>query len=123
VINAYTQFLKYVGLTWEPPNYTITQKIPFIPTEQEIDDLIAGLPNIKLVFVQLLKETAMRSGEAINLPWKDVDLERSAALSRYYVLKYVVDAALSVFRCSLLFCSELGTTSCRVRMKQRSLRL
>jgi integrase len=80
VINAYTQFLKYIGLTWEPPSYTITRKIPFIPTEQEIDDLIAGLPNIESVFVQLLKEIAMRIGEAINLPWKDVDLERKVII-------------------------------------------
>jgi integrase len=76
VIIAYTQFLKYIGLTWEPPRYTITRKLPFIPTEQEIDDLIAGTPNPLSTFLQLLKETAMRRGEAIVLPWKDVDLER-----------------------------------------------
>jgi integrase len=80
VINAYTQFLKYQGLTWEPPGYTITRKIPFIPTEQEIDDLIAGTPNTLSVFLQLLKETAMRSGEAIKIPWKDVDLERKVIM-------------------------------------------
>jgi integrase len=76
VINAYTQFLQYLGLSWEPPSYTITRKIPFIPTEQEIDDLIAGCPNTVATFLQLLKETAMRCGEALRLKWKDVDLER-----------------------------------------------
>jgi integrase/predicted RNA-binding Zn-ribbon protein involved in translation (DUF1610 family) len=76
VINAYTQFLAYLGLTWEPPSYEITRKIPFIPTEQEIDDLIAGTPNKLPAFLQLLKETAMRSGEAVRIPWKDVDFER-----------------------------------------------
>lgn len=45
VINAYTKFLDFTGLTWQPPNYEITRKIPFIPTEQEIDDLIAASPN------------------------------------------------------------------------------
>jgi integrase len=76
VCNAYTQFLKFLGLTWTPPSYTITRKIPFIPTEQEIDDLIAGNPNTVATFLQLLKETAMRCGEALRLKWKDVDLER-----------------------------------------------
>ncbi len=76
VINAYTNFLGYLGQTWEPPTYEIVRKIPFIPTEQEIDDLIAGTSNALPVFLQLLKETAMRSGEAIRIPWKDVDLER-----------------------------------------------
>jgi integrase len=76
VINAYTQFLKFLGYTWKPPKYTITRKIPFIPTEQEIDDLVAGNPNTVATLLQLLKETAMRCGEALGLKWKDVDLER-----------------------------------------------
>jgi integrase/DNA-directed RNA polymerase subunit RPC12/RpoP len=76
VINAYTSFLRYLGLTWQPPKYTISPKIPFIPTEQEIDDLIAGCPNTVATFLQLLKETAVRCGEALRLKWRDVDFER-----------------------------------------------
>ncbi|HKM59737.1 MAG TPA: hypothetical protein VJY36_02575, partial [Candidatus Bathyarchaeia archaeon] len=40
VINAYSKLLDFIGLTWKPPSYEIIRKIPFIPTEQEIDDLI-----------------------------------------------------------------------------------
>jgi integrase len=76
VITAYTLFLKLNGLSWEKPRCNIIRKIPFIPTEQEIDELIAGTPNLVSAFLQTLKETAMRSGEAIRLQWKDVDLER-----------------------------------------------
>jgi integrase len=76
VINAYTQFLKTVGLVWEKPKCTVTRGIPFIPTEKEIDDLIAGCSIRVSAFLQLLKETAMRSGEAIRLEWKDLDVER-----------------------------------------------
>lgn len=76
VIVAYTSFLKFLGLTWEPPRYNITRKIPFIPTEHEIDDLIAGCPNVVATFLQTLKETAIRSGEAKALKWVDVDFER-----------------------------------------------
>ena len=76
VINAYSYFLSGIGLTWEPPNYEIIRKIPFIPTEAEIDDLIAGTPNTLATFLQLLKETAMRSGEAIRIRWVDLDFER-----------------------------------------------
>ncbi|MEM3378686.1 MAG: tyrosine-type recombinase/integrase, partial [Candidatus Bathyarchaeia archaeon] len=76
VINAYTKFLKFLGLSWEPPKCRETRKIPFIPTEQEIDDLIAGSPVVVAAFLQLLKETAMRCGEALRLKWRDVDFER-----------------------------------------------
>ena len=75
VINAYTLFLKFKGLHWEKPRCTVTRKFPFIPTEQEIDALIAGCPNQVATFLQLLKETAMRSGEAKRLMWTDIDFE------------------------------------------------
>jgi integrase len=76
VITAYTLFLKLNGLSWEKPHCNVVRKIPFIPTEQEIDVLMAGCLPTVATFLQLLKETAMRSGEAVRLEWKDVDLER-----------------------------------------------
>jgi integrase len=76
VIVAYTSFLKYIGLSWEQPRCILTRKIPFIPAEQEIDDLIAGNPTAVATMLQLLKETAMRSGEAIRLKWIDIDFQR-----------------------------------------------
>jgi len=75
IIIAYTLFLKTQKLTWEPPKCEVVRKIPFIPTEHEIDQLIAGMPTRVATFLQLLKETAMRSGEACSLLWTDIDLE------------------------------------------------
>jgi integrase len=76
IINAYTLFLKMHGKKWEKPKCQVTRKIPFIPTEQEIDELIAGCPATVATFLQLIKETAMRSGEAKKLKWIDVDFQR-----------------------------------------------
>ncbi|MCJ7422839.1 hypothetical protein MUP01_01025 [Candidatus Bathyarchaeota archaeon] len=42
VINSYSLFLKINGLQWDKPKVRVTQKFPFIPTEQEIDSLISG---------------------------------------------------------------------------------
>jgi len=75
-VAAYTAFLKMHGGKWEPPTYKPTRKLPFIPTEREIDDLIACCGKKTAAFLQLLKETGMRAGEANKLPWTDVDLER-----------------------------------------------
>lgn len=77
VINAYTLYLKIQGLHWEPPRYKVNRKFPFIPTEKEIDDLIAGCGKKCSTFLQLLKETAMRSGEAKRLEWTDIDFEKN----------------------------------------------
>ena len=83
VCNAYTLFLQYLGRHWNQPRYNIVRQLPFIPTEQEIDDLVAGSPHLLAVFLQLIKETAMRRGEAIVLPWRDVDFERRIIYCNY----------------------------------------
>jgi integrase/DNA-directed RNA polymerase subunit RPC12/RpoP len=74
VVKAYTLFLKMQGLTWEKPRYKPVEKLPFIPTENEIDELIAGCSKQVSAFLQLLKETGARRGEIFNLKWSDIDL-------------------------------------------------
>ncbi len=77
VTEAYTNFLIMVGGKWDPPRYCRVEKIPFIPTEQEIDQLIAGCGGKTSVVLQILKETAMRIGEAWKLKWIDIDFVNS----------------------------------------------
>jgi integrase len=76
-ICAYSLFLKLNGRQWEKPKCKVTPKIPFIPTENEIDALISSSGKKLSTFLLLLKETAMRCGEAKRLLWTDVDFERS----------------------------------------------
>jgi len=77
VINAYTLFLKMLSLSWDPPIYRKpTRKLPFIPTETEIDQLIAACGRKTAAFLQLLKETAMRCGEANRIEWNNIDFQR-----------------------------------------------
>jgi integrase/DNA-directed RNA polymerase subunit M/transcription elongation factor TFIIS len=78
---AYDLFAKYVGIKWERPTYKPPKKLPFIPIEREIDDLIAG-NNSKSVatFLQIAKETGARAGEIYNLKWTDIDFERKTLM-------------------------------------------
>ena len=73
---AYTVFLRITGKTWKPPKYTFRQKLPeFLPTEAEIDQLIAGAgPKISTV-LQLIKETGMRIGECLSITWICINFE------------------------------------------------
>jgi integrase len=80
VINAYSMFLKLNKMTWEPPRCTVAESIPFIPTEQEIDALISAAPKKLSAFLLLLKETAMRRGEAKQLEWIHIDAERNTVI-------------------------------------------
>jgi integrase len=77
VINSYTKFLRFLGLSWDKPKCVVPRKLPaFIPLESEIDALIAGSNRRLACFLQILKETAMRAGEAFSLKWTDIDFER-----------------------------------------------
>jgi len=76
ITDAYHTFTRFIGLTWAPPRYREERSFPFIPTEVEIDTLIASCGNKTASFLQTLKETAMRAGEAFSLEWIDVDMER-----------------------------------------------
>jgi integrase len=67
---AYTAFLSWQDKTWKPPKYSARSPIPeFIPTEEEIDQLIAGCGKKTAAILQTLKETGMRIGECLSLKW------------------------------------------------------
>ena len=74
-VETYACFLKMQGKTWSPPKYEGVRKLPFIPTEDEVNNLIAGCNKKTATFLQLLKETGMRCGEAFMLEWTDFDFE------------------------------------------------
>jgi integrase len=77
-IDTYSGFLTFTHRKWNPPRYTSNAKLPFIPTEEEIDALIAGSAKTVSTALQTLKETAMRIGELTCLKWIDIDAPHKA---------------------------------------------
>ena len=76
-IVAYNQFLKLNSIVWEKPKCKVNRKFPFMPLEKELDTLISASGTKLSAFLQLLKETAMRSGEAKRILWTELDFERN----------------------------------------------
>ena len=74
--NIYTGFLHYLGTDWNKPKYTNENRLPFIPTEEELDTLIHCSGIKTAVLLQTLKETGARISELAKLKWTDIDLER-----------------------------------------------
>ena len=73
-VNSYERFCKMQRIQFDKPRYRYShQKLPFIPTETELDQLIAGVSRKMSVFLQFLKETGVRSGEATITEWKHLD--------------------------------------------------
>jgi len=75
ITKAYRCFLNQHGIKATLTKYKVTRKLPFIPTEEEIDQLIASGYNQMATLLQTLKETAARIGETWKLEWDDLDTE------------------------------------------------
>jgi integrase len=75
MVYTYDLFAQWAGLNWIKPHYKPIRKLPFIPQEREIDDLIAGSNKQISAFLQIGKETGARAGEIFNLTWFDIDLQ------------------------------------------------
>jgi len=74
---AYKDWCKWKGFEYEIEFYKEGEaKLPYIPTERELDQLIAEFGPKYSTFLQLLKETGFRSIEARRLRPFDFDLDR-----------------------------------------------
>ena len=71
------RFYVYKHIRFDKPNYRRIERLPFVPLEVEVDQLISGVGRKTSTFLQLLKETGMRAGEGWNLKWIDFDSERA----------------------------------------------
>jgi len=76
VVNAYADWCSFKGFTYARRKYRKEEKLPFIPTEKDIDSLIAGSGPKIAVFLQLLKESGFRPSEAKGLTLEDFDLSQ-----------------------------------------------
>ena len=75
IVYGYDLFTKWMGIIWEKPVYKPVRTLPFIPSEREIDDLIASTNKQIATFLQLGKETGARAGEIFSLNWIDINFE------------------------------------------------
>ena len=74
---AYALYAKQHGFTFAPPRYRRVEKLPFIPLDSEVEQLIGSMGLRYSAFLSLLKDTAARPLEAWNLKWSDIDFANS----------------------------------------------
>jgi integrase len=75
-INAYADWCVSKGFECKRRKYKKEEKLPYIPSEKDLDDLIAGSGPKLAVFLQLLKESGFRPIEVTRLCPEDFDLEK-----------------------------------------------
>jgi integrase len=74
-VMAYLSFAKTFNIAWEPIKVSCAQKEIFIPLEKELNALISGSGKKTAAFLQMLKTTGARCGEARKLKWTDINVE------------------------------------------------
>jgi len=86
---AYRDWCSWKGFDYKPTQYQKEEILPYIPTENEIDQLIGGMSARLAAFLQLMKESAFRPVEAwslkpsdFNIPAKTCTLNTPAKNSR-----------------------------------------
>jgi integrase len=76
VVGILGSWFNYNEINWRPPKYSDEHEIPYIPSEVQLDLLIAALGQKTACFCQILKETGARCGEVANLKWESIDFEQ-----------------------------------------------
>jgi integrase len=72
---AYKCFLAYYKIDATLPKYKFERGLPYVPPEEYLDQLIIFACSDQMeTFLQTLKETAARPGEAFRLEWNDIDI-------------------------------------------------
>jgi integrase len=80
---AYMDWAKSQGFDYKPRRFKREEKLPYVPTEAELDMLISGCGGRVRVFLQLLKESAFRPVEVFSLTPHDLDLpQRMCTLNK-----------------------------------------
>ena len=63
----------WLGVSFQKPMSRRVEKLPFIPTEAEVNALVSGVGPKLSAYMRLLQETGARAGEIWQLQWSDID--------------------------------------------------
>jgi integrase len=76
--DGYDRYIKYNGLEWTRPRYQRDDQPPYVPTEEEVNILIANSGPKYALLLSLIRDTGMRPIEVERSKVKWFDLERGA---------------------------------------------
>jgi integrase len=74
-VKAYDYYVHYNGLSWNKPYYKWEQKIPKIPTTEQLTKIISCSSKKYSVIFKILMDTGVTPHELSTLSIKDIDLE------------------------------------------------
>jgi integrase len=85
LVLAYDTYLRWQGIKWDAPKYKPDPKLPFIPLESEIDQVVNSAGRRTSAFLAVLKETGADPGEALAIEWIDIDRTKKTIIINHPV--------------------------------------
>jgi len=82
VAYAYDSYVKANGLQWTLPHFRIEDRLPKIPTEDRINQVIVRARGKYVLVFSILRDTGMRPIELERARTRDIDLERGTITVR-----------------------------------------
>jgi integrase len=80
LVESYDYYCKHYKIEWTRPTYEREEKMPKLPTEEQLNKLIAAAKGTLSLKLWISKETGMRPVEILNLLVRDIDTEHNAII-------------------------------------------
>jgi integrase len=74
--NAYDHYVKFHGFTWTKPFYHREERIPNVPTSEQVNNIISFFKQKYATIFSILRDTGLRPIEIYRLTLKNIDLEK-----------------------------------------------
>jgi integrase/recombinase XerD len=75
VVNAYGHYVRFYGLSWKKPKYKRSERLPFVPTTEQVNKLIAHSSRKYALIYSILRDTGLRPVELHRLTLRNIDLD------------------------------------------------
>jgi integrase len=75
-VNAHTHYVEYYGLTWKKPIYRRNERLPNVPTSEQVNMIIANSGRKHSMIFSILRDTGLRPIELHRITLKNIDLEK-----------------------------------------------
>ncbi len=75
-VNAYSHYVRAYGLSWKKPVYKRSQRLPNVPTTEQVNKIIAHAGRKYSVILSVLRDTGLRPIKLHRLTLKNIDLDK-----------------------------------------------
>jgi len=82
MVNAYTHYVKNYGLVWIKPVYKRSQRLPSVPSTEQVNKIIAHAGRKYALVFSILPDTGLRPIELDRPTLKNIDLELASFIRR-----------------------------------------